>query len=236
MEQNRKDVEFLEWIKEMQRKYYISFIQLEKGTGIERHRISEVINGKKVLTNKFKYLMVVFFEEEYGEIYEFDEDIRPKTFSDWLHLVTKKYKIADDVIAEELKVGKSSITCMRKGETYLGLEDRKKILDFLQRKFGVDISYGKELLNCIKRKSYMDMGNWLREEMESNRIMDYEIERRVGISQSAISSIRSGRIAPAPKTAEKIFGFFDRKGIDTTDGRKIYEIICKEEKDNDLWI
>lgn len=226
MERRHND-EFNEWVLSMLRKYGMSRAKLGRVVGIEVNHIRSVLKGQNKATRRTKCLIIDFFKKEYNESFIPSEEKDYITLGDWLDSMMLKYGIENDVIAKELDVNNLTINNLRKGIVRLEVSQRKRILDFIKNNYEIDTSKGEGLLNTLENKHYKEMGEWLCDIMKLLEVKDAELSKCVNVSTSTIYGIKSGRKALSYRNAKILFGFFDKCGIDTADGRKKFEEMQK---------
>lgn len=219
--------EFVKWVLAMIEKYHMSRNMLGRKTNIDSSHMTSILRCESKATREVKYSIIDFFKNEYDERFVLSGRVDYLTFGDWLDNVMLKNKIKNSMIAEELNIWDSSILNMRKGVVRLDIEQRRAILELLKEKYQIDISKGEELLDKVENKYYKEIGEWISNVMKTVNINDVELSQCVDISKSTIYLILYGRIALSYNHANKIFAFFEKYGIDTSDVRKTFEEVCK---------
>lgn len=229
MERREKDG-FDEWILKMLEKYGVTRQRLGREIGMQPLYVSSTLNGRFKFSKRTKYLINNFFEKEYNEAYEPLKQRKSITFGNWLNEVMMKYEIENYMISKKIGVKESSINNLRKEMVSLEREQREEILNLLERDYIVDISDGRELLDKVENQYYVEMGEWMRNAMQTIGINNIELSQCVEISKPSVRLAIQGRIVLSDKSAEKIFEFFEEHNIDTSDGRRKFEEARKYRK------
>jgi plasmid maintenance system antidote protein VapI len=222
--------EFNRWVLEMLKKYNVTQVQLAKSIDMECGYISNIIRGKYKASKKIKYLIINFFKKEYGESYIPLEKIKPITFGEWLDNEMLKHEIGNDMLAEKICVGEAAIIRLREEKLTFKRTQRSEILDILERDYAIDVTEGRELLDKLQNKYYKEMALWICDVMKATEISEVELLKNVGISKSESYLILQGKSIMSHKNAEKLFGFFEQRGIETSEGKEKFKRACEHKE------
>lgn len=229
MERRKKD-DFDAWVLKMLEKYGVTRQRLGREIGMQSIYISDTLNGLFIFSKRTKYLINNFFEKEYNESYEPLKQRKSITFGEWLNEIMIKHEIENYMIAKKIGVKESSVHSLRKEMVPFERKQREEILNLLERDYGVDISDGRELLDKVENRYYKEIGEWMRNAMQTMGINNIELSQHVKISKSTVRLAVQGRIVLSDKSAEKIFAFFEENGIDTSKGREKFAEAVKYRK------
>ena len=170
--------------------------------------------------------MIINFFKQNGEtdcpLNELEEAI-PTTYGEWLSLETSKNNISSEELSKETGINAKLIRDIWLERTISTIDRKLKILECLEKIYGIDISKGKELLErtiSVEREQY---SIWINNGMKELGISNIEFAKYLRITPASFSKIRKGRIVPSPEKAELIFCFFEKYGIDTSNGRKLFK-------------
>lgn len=221
----RKDDNFASWLKEKLSKYKISQSKLAREIGIDQTYICKIVCEKMIATEKIKYLIINFFRENYEEDMPVTalEKLIPATFGEWLSLETTKHDISSEELAKAMGIGSNIIRDIWTGRTISTIERKMKILECLEKVYGIDTTKGEQLLENTINNEKEKYSIWISNTMNGLNIGNAEIAKYLGIGKDNFSKIRTGRVVPSVRKAELIFRFFEEHGIDTIRGREIYK-------------
>lgn len=228
--ERRHNHEFNKWVSEMLKKYNVTQAQLGNAIGMEFGYIGHISRGTYKATKRVKYLISNFFEKEYGESYTPLEKIKSITFGEWLDNAMLKHEIENYMLAEKICVGEAAIIRLREEKTTFNKSQRTEILDILEKDYGIDVSEGRKLLDELQNKYYKEIALWICDEMKTIEISDDELSKHVGISKSEIYLMLQGKSIMSHKNAEKIFGFFEQQGVDTSEGKEKFKRACEHKE------
>ncbi|MCI8587265.1 MAG: helix-turn-helix transcriptional regulator [Clostridia bacterium] len=225
----RKEDEFVNWLKEMLEKHEISQSELAKEIGTDLTYICKIVNGRMPATAKMKYLIINFFKQNYGEDYSENplEKVIPTTYGEWLSLETTKHNISSQELAEATGIKSKTIRDIWSNRIKSTVEKKTKILKYLKEVYGIDITKGEELLERTISSQNEKYSIWINNTMKELQVENVQIANYLGINKNNFSKIRTGRIVPPTEKAELIFRFFEERGIDTTKGREIFQGLYK---------
>lgn len=140
-----------------------------------------------------------------------------------MNVVLKRYHISNKEIAKLIFVHELTIQFVKEGRVFLKTADRINILNYLKHEYDIDISKGIELIDCLIVPERAELAKWISDRMSENRIQNKELSEYLKVSTAWMSYIKNGKVKLSKEQAEKIFEFFEKSNIDTSEGRKKYQ-------------
>ncbi|MCI8655649.1 MAG: helix-turn-helix transcriptional regulator [Clostridia bacterium] len=231
MKQQQQTEEFRVWFRQMKKKHNICQRQFCKKMNFHEAWFSRIMNGKLEPTDSVMFKTAIFFEKRYNET-SFSRKFRTtnaETFREWIDIIVKRYDISDYEIAEVIGTSASSVKAARIGEGFSKEANRRKILNYLFNEYGIDVTEGRKLINCVVEPGRQETAEWIKETMHSNSITAKQLTKELEISESRMSTLINGKAVLSKERAEKIFSFFEENGIDTSEGREKYQLFYEKQ-------
>lgn len=225
---NDRDKVFSVWLNDIVDTYRITRKQIAHAINQKREIVSKICRGNIEKNYFIKYQILKYLEKEYGidisnglvllenSIFNYE------SFGIWLKYEMAKIGLSMETFTKELDYKENVVQRILRSRRMPTKEAIDKIMVVL-KSHGSKVTQEELIAFYNADARYKQFGNWLSSVIKNNKMTGDEIAKSINRHTMAISYYRCGRGLPSTETATNLFNFLETKGIDTEEGRQIWE-------------
>lgn len=184
--------DFGKWLNNALSECNINASELSAATGIDKGYVSKIRNGKMNPSKNAKYSIIKYFKSQ-GITYiseEQSKECKNMIFHEWLNITLEKNAISNKEILQELEISKNTMEAIRKGRLQKKSDVKASILYYLNKEYGVDITYGVALLDKeVAKCRRFDF--WLKYEMAKAGVSEVILASEMGCDMKTVKQFTS---------------------------------------------